>query len=258
MIARSQLASACMAAALLAAPAHAQTFETAMAGLAQSLERAVSGLRIDTRQHSLDGQQLSNSATASNMALSNVVVEMEQNVALRDAVARYESMQNDINGLCAAVAAQRNVSTASDATSSASASLDEYERNWLAVGGDRSQTLAQTQRIRRTAFCTDSELEAGLCLPEASRSMGGMPAGDSAADAWLLRREYGTAEAQYGTIFMDTIAPFPTIETQEEASGSVQGLLNRAAARREMALIAIARGGFTDVLMRGLEGGLEQ
>lgn len=51
------------------------------------------------------------------------------------------------------------------------------------------------------------------------------------------------------------VAPFPSIQSRDEAN-SVAELAQRAVHRRELALVALARRGLTDVLTRGVQGGV--
>lgn len=234
----------------------AQTFETSMAGWLTNIQRAVSSVRVDTRQDSLVGEQNSNTTQNARMGLASTIVEQEAAYRIRDAVARFESMHNDLTtGLCTVAQTQRSANSATEAIGNINSELAGFEQRWLERGGDRAETLIATHRMRRTVFCTESERERGLC--EGSPAFGVPPAADSDATSFLVRRNYGSAEVDTGSVFVDTVAPFPTIQAADEAV-SAQELIERANRRRELALVALARFGLTDVLVRGVEGGISE
>lgn len=234
----------------------AQTFETSMAGWLTNIQRAVGSIRVDTRQDSLVGEQNSNTTQNARMGLASTIVEQEAAYRVRDAVARYESMHNDLTtGLCTVAQTQRSANNATDAIANLNAELAGFEERWLERGGDRADTMIATHRMRRTVFCTDSERELGLC--EGSPAFGVPPAADSNAAPFLVHRNYGSAEVDTGTTFVDTVAPFPTIQAADEAVSAAE-LIERANRRREMALVSLARYGLTDVLIRGVEGGITE
>lgn len=241
----------------LTVEARAQVFEPSMAAWFTGLQASISSIRVDTRQGSLGAEQGSVADTNAAMGLASVIVEQEAVVAARDAVARFESMHNDpITGLCTTADGQRSVLRAGEGAATVDAELDDFERRWLERGGDRTDTLVGTHRMRRTVFCSEGERELGLC--EGSPAFGVPVAGDSDASSFLVRRSYGSAEMDVGTVFVDTVAPFPTISRSEDAAaGSVDEMIEHAERRRELALVALARTGLTDVLVRGLEGGAE-
>jgi hypothetical protein len=251
---RAAWALAAAAVVAPAAPGWSQTFEPSMSGWFIGIQRSMSALRVDTRQDSLVAEQAASADTNAGMGLASVIVEQEAAIQMRRAVARYESMHTDLTtGLCTVADAQRSVGAAGAAAETVEAELRGFEERWIERGGDRSDTLIATHRLRRTVFCTQSEMERGLC--EGPAAFGVPPAGDSDAAPFLLRRSYGSTEVDVGTVFVDTVAPFPTIQTADEAV-SVAELVERAERRRELALVALARAGLTDVLVRGLEGGM--
>ena len=241
----------------LAVEARAQVFEPSMAGWFAGLQATISSIRVEARQDSLGAEQGSLADTSTAMGLASVIVEQEAVVAAREAVGRYESMHTDLTtGLCSTADGQRSVARAEEGAAAVDAELGEFERRWLESGGDRTETLVGTHRMRRTVFCSEGERELGLC--EGSPAFGVPVAGDSDASPFLVRRSYGSAEMDVGTVFVDTVAPFPTISTSgDAAAGSVDEMIEHAARRRELALVALARTGLTDVLVRGLEGGTE-
>lgn len=244
-----------MALSIAAPAATAQTVDAAMAGWMGSLQQTLSALRVDTRQQALVAEQAVSATTNAQMSLASVIVEQETAIATRDAVARYESMHADpLTGLCAVTDAQAGVSGAEDAASQLNAGFEDFERQWLEEGGDRITTLIDTHLLRRTAFCSEAERALGLC--EGPATFGVPVAADSDASPFLLRRSYGTAEVDVGSVFVDTVAPLPTISTAEDAeAGDVSDLVAHAEARRELALVALARSGLTGVLVRGVEAG---
>ena len=235
-------------------PVVGQAFEPSMANWLLNIQRAVSSIRVDTRQDSVVGEQNSNATQNAFMGLAGTIVEQETAIRIREAVARFESMHNDLTtGLCTVAQTQRSANDASEAIANLNSELAGFEERWLERGGDRLDTLIATHRMRRTVLCTNSEAEAGLC--EGSPAFGVPPAADSNAAPFLIRREYGSAEVDAGSIFVDTVAPFPTIQAADEAV-SASELIERANARRELALVSLARFGLTDVLLRGVEGGV--
>ena len=247
-----------LALAFIAAPitVHGQAFEPTMAAWFTNIQRAVGSVRVDTRQDSLVGEQNSNTTQNARMALASTIVEQETAFRLRDAVARFESMHNDLTtGLCAVAQTQRSANSATASIANLNSELAGFEERWLERGGDRTDTLIATHRMRRTVFCTTSEAELGLC--EGSPAFGVPPAADSDASSFLVRRQYGSAEVDTGTVFVDTVAPFPTIQAAGDAVSAAE-LIERANARRELALVSLARFGLTDVLVRGVEGGLSE
>ena len=241
----------------LGVEAHAQVFEPSMSGWFAGLQATISAIRVEARQDSLGAEQGSLANTNAAMGLANVIVEQEAVVAAREAVARFESMHNDLTtGLCSTADEQRSVARAEKDATVVDAELGGFERRWLERGGDRTDTLVGTHRMRRTVFCSEGERDLGLC--EGPLAFGVPVAGDSDASPFLVRRSYGSAEMDVGTVFVDTVAPFPTIsKSGDAAAGSVDEMIEHAARRRELALVALARTGLTDVLMRGLEGGTE-
>lgn len=246
----------CAVALMAALPvgASAQAFETQMSGWFANLQRSMSAFRVTTRQDSLGGEQISNAGQNAAIGIANVIVEQEAAILTRQAVGRFESMHNDqITGLCAAAETQRTVNNSAGAVTALDAELEDFERRWLERGGDRADTLIATHELRRSAFCTQSERERGLCV--GSPVFGVTPAGDTDAAPFLLRRSYGSAEVDIGSVYVDTVAPFPTISASGDAV-SVQELVDRADARRQMALVSLARAGLTDVLVRGVQGGV--
>lgn len=252
---RSLVASAsvfAMALAVAAIPARAQTFEGAMAGWLGSIQRWVSSIRVDTRQTSLATEQQANAGQAAAMALANVIVEQEAAISIRAAVARYESMANDeVTGLCAPAAAQESANAAAANADELADEFAQFERDWLGEGGSRIETMIATHRLRRTVLCTAAEAAQGLC-ESGAEGFGVTPAGDSDAGPFLTHRSYGSAEVEMGSLFVDTLAPLPTIQSADEAV-SVDELLARGEARRQAALVSLARAGLSDVLLRGLQ-----
>lgn len=235
-----------------------QGFDATMANRFADLQRAVSAIRVDTRQDSLGAEQAASASANAAMGLASAIVEQETALATHAAVSRYESMQVDpVTGLCAVADAQVSVGQAAEAGATINDELAGFEERWLERGGDRADTLVAIHRMRRTVFCSSNERRRGLC--DGVLSFGVPAAGDSDASPFLLRRSYGSAELDVGTIYVDTVAPFPTILSSEAASsGSVSDMLERAQRRRELALVALARAGLTDVLVRGLEGGVAE
>lgn len=249
---------ACAFAVLAALPvaANAQAFETQMAGWFGNLQRSMSAMRVTTRQDSLGGEQVSNAGQNAAMGIASVIVEQEAAILTRQAVGRFESMHNDqITGLCAAADTQRTANSSGGAVTNLNTELEDFERRWIERGGNRADTLIATHEMRRSAFCTQSERERGLCV--GSPVFGVTPAGDTDAGPFLLRRSYGSAEVDIGSVYVDTVAPFPTISASDDAV-SVQELVDRADARRQMALVSLARAGLTDVLVRGVQGGVAE
>ncbi len=233
-------------------PTRAQTFEGAMAGWLGSIQRWVSSIRVDTRQSSLATEQQANAGQAAAMALANVIVEQEAAINIRAAVARYESMANDeVTGLCAPAAAQESANSAAATAEELADEFAQFEREWLGEGGSRIETMIATHRLRRTVLCTAAEAAQGLC-ESGAEGFGVTPAGDSDAGPFLTRRSYGSAEVEMGSLYVDTLAPLPTIQSADEAV-SVDELLARGEARRQAALVSLARAGLSDVLLRGLQ-----
>lgn len=231
----------------------AQGFEGSMAGWLGSIQQTVSSLRIDSRQGSMSSEQVSNARQNATMGLSSVIVEQESAIRLREAVARFESMAtNPVTGLCAPADAQVSANQAEGAVGNLETELSGYEQRWISEGGNRADTLVATHRLRRTVLCSDAERERGLC--EGTPAFGVTPAADSDAGPFLARRSYGSAEVDMGSLYVDTLAPMPTIQSAEDAT-SVSELVDRADARRQAALVALARAGMTDVLLRGVQGG---
>lgn len=243
---------------LMAVPmsASGQGFEGSMAGWLTSLQQSVSALRIDTRQDSVASEQVSNAGQATAMSMANVIVEQESAIRLREAVGRFETMAaNPVTGLCAPVDAETSANEARNSADNLATEFSGYEQRWLEEGGDRSDTLIATHRLRRTVLCSEAESERGLC--EGTPAFGVTPAADSDAGPFLARRSYGSAEVDMGSLYVDTLAPLPTIQRADDAS-SVSELVDRATARRQAALVAIARSGMTDVLLRGVQGGVAE
>lgn len=242
---------------LVGTQAPAQTFEAAFASWFASTERAISAVRVDTQQHSVSAQQTAAGANSSMKALASTMIEQSVIRQSRQAINDAESMQTGVSGLCSNVAVAESQSRATTASENVQGAITGFEEDWAANGGSRTEMLAATQDIRRGVLCSRAEMEAGFCDPEAENMTGVVPAGDTNVTPWLLRRSYGTQEAELGSLYVDTIAPPPTIQPLADAQTSVDQLLRRAEARRQMALISIARGAMMDVVVSGMEGGLE-
>lgn len=251
------ITSVVLSAALLVAATEssAQDFEGSMKAWIAGVKSAVGSIRVDTRQDSLSAEQGSGGAVNARMGQSSVFVEDRMTAQIKTAAAKHETMHaNLVTGLCSSAAAERSSNDAAATVQNLQDELDGFEARWLERGGDRADTLVATHRIRRTALCTESERERGLC--EGEPNFGVPPAADSDAGPFLLRRSYGSAEVDTGSLFVDTVAPFPTIGASDETI-SVAELSERARARRELAIVAISRSGLTNVLIRGVEGGIE-
>jgi hypothetical protein len=233
-------------AASVAPSAMAQSFETAMASWGQSVERAVSALKIDTRQESLSTRQVSVSEHGALKAMASSMGQVDRALAVRAAQQRYEeTMQTAVGGACADVAANRLAQRADETATEIRERLRQQERDWNSDGGNRVSVMAGTQSVRESAFCSAEEAAAGLCVEEAHQMVGTIPAGDSNAAPFLLRsnngqRSYGNIEAQAGLIYMDNLLPMPTMPSVAEAheSGNEARLL-RAEAMRQQALISM-------------------
>ena len=254
------IARPALAAAFALGPAgigHAETFEPAFAAWVVNAERMISSVRIDTQQHSVSAEQTTVAAKGAAKGLARTIVEVEVAAQMREVMTEAESMQTGVAGLCANVNMSSAAGLASESDADVRAAATQYERDWMAEGGSRAENLAATQAIRLGVMCSASEMELGLCEEGAEEMTGVVPAGDTNAQTWLLRRSYGTQEAEIGAIYVDTLAPPPTIESAGEAASSVDGLLRRAEARRQMALVSMARGAVLDVVIDGLEGGTQ-
>ena len=251
---------AAIVAAVALAPAgsgEAQTFEPAFAAWFANAERLISSVRVDTRQHSVSSEQTAVASSGAAKGLARTIVEMDVATQVREVVTEAESMQTGVAGLCANVDMAAAAGIASDGDADVRAAATRYERDWMAGGGSRAESLAATQAIRLGVMCSASEMELGLCEEGAEDMTGVVPAGDTNPQTWLLRRSYGTQEAEVGAIYVDTLAPPPTMGSAQEAAASVDALLRRAEARRQMALVSMARGAVLDVVIGGLEGGTE-
>lgn len=242
---------------LMSGPVAAQSFEAAFASWMVSTERTVSAVRVDTKQHSVSARQTSAGANSSMKALANSIIEQDVARQTREAISAAESMQIGVSGLCANVAISESANTADEMDEDVRSAVSDFEREWMEKGGSRPDILTATQDIRRGVLCSPAELDAGLCDAGADNMTGVIPAGDTNARPWLLRRSYGTQEAELGSLYVDTVAPPPTMETLTEAQGSVDQLLRHAEARRQMALLSIARGAMMDVVIGGIQGGSE-
>lgn len=235
----------------------AQGFEAAFATWFASTERAISAVRVDTQQHSVSSRQVAAGSNSSLKALASSMIEQDVVRQTRETISAAESMQIGVSGLCSNVAVANSQSRAETESTDVRGAVNSFEADWAANGGSRTDMLAATQDIRRGVLCSRPEIEAGFCEPGAENMTGVVPAGDTNAQPWLLRRSYGTQEAELGALYVDTLAPPPTIEPLAEAEGSVDQLLRRAEARRQMALISIARGAMMDVVVGGLQGSVE-
>lgn len=251
-----RLSASVLAISILACgPVGAQSFEAAFTSWLVSTERAISAVRVDTQQHSVSARQTSAGANSSMKALASSMIEQDVARQTREAISSAESMQIGVSGLCANVAISESANAAQEVDGDVRSAVSDFEREWMENGGSRPEMLAATQDIRRGVLCSPAEMDAGLCDAGAENMTGVIPAGDTNARPWLLRRSYGTQEAELGSLYVDTVAPPPTMETLAEAQGSVDQLLRRAEARRQMALISIARGAMMDVVIGGLQGG---
>mgnify|MGYP003663514018 CR=1 FL=1 len=242
----------------LPASASAQVFETAYTFLVTTAEQVVSTVKVETKQYSASSGQTSTASTSSAKAAANVLVESDTNAAINRALVEYEASYNsEVAGACAAIAVGQASESGATTADDMNEVLAEHEQNWMSVGGSRADTQMKGLQMRREYFCSEGEADLGLCAEGAEDTYGAVAAADSSAEPWLIRREYGTYEVQMGTLFMDTVAPLPTIASASEAEGNVPLLVERAAARRQAALVSIARGALGDVITSGVQGGLE-
>lgn len=250
----------------LASPVSAQTvsFDAAFVGWLQSMERLISSVAITTKQ---DGTAAAQQATVSRdvkKAAAESMLDTERRYAMLDAHRRFESMQTAVAGLCGDVRATTEAGQAQDARTTITNSLRDVETDWNRDGGSRTDLLVEGQIMRAQALCPPGEAALGLCDPNAADYIGGFPAGDTDPSPFLLsndygKRRYGNAEAEIGMIYTDTLLPLTTMKSREEAGDAgVAGLVERANARHQQAIISIGRKTLTDVILRGLEGGIAE
>lgn len=248
--------------AQLAPSAGAQVFEGALTGRRISAERMISSVSVSTRQESsASGRQ----ATVSHhvgKAQAEAMLDMNRRIALHDARRQFESMQTAVAGLCTDVRATREADMASGLTGTIRGGLGDVERNWNRDGGSRTDMLVGSQLLRAGPLCPAGEAALGLCDDDAGQYVGGFPAGDTDPSPFLLsgeygRRSYGSSEAEIGMIYTDTVLPLATMPSADEArQAGVSGLVDRADARHQQAIISLGRKTLTDVILRGIEGGV--
>lgn len=229
---------------------------------ADAADRVVEAVGILARQDSATGRQGSTTAVEAATATATAIAETNRAHAIREARARYESMQSAASGLCGDIAAAREAGMARDLVGVVRESLVEREVAWAREGGQRADVLIATQAVRRSAMCSPAEASRGLCVADQADIVGGFVAGDSDAAPHLLRsmggrRAYGSAEAEAAMVFGDTLMPLPTMPSEEDvAAGGATAMIERIEARRQMALISIGRALHADLVGRGLEAGL--
>lgn len=236
-------------------------FEGSMSEWMLQIERMISAVKVEVRQDNTSAGQQASVSRDTDKASAYSFVETDAKLALNNARQRYESMQTAVAGLCGDVEANRAVAKAEDLTSGLSVGQGDFEARWNRDGGRRVDVLAATQSLREGPLCPYGEAALGLCDPNTDQYVGGYRAGDTDAGIFLLRnqygqRRYGNAEAESGMIYKDTLAPMATIQSQADAeAGGTAARAARIGARREQALISLARSALDDVILRGLEGG---
>lgn len=248
----------------LSGPAAAQVggFETAMVGWFQSIERMISGIAVNTKQESTSSGQQATVSNEVKKAAAETMLDVDRRMAVREAQQKFESMQTAVAGLCNDVQTTKEADKAKALSGTISTNLGSAERDWNRDGGSRTEVLAQSQALRAGPLCPAGEAALGLCDKDAGKYVGGFPAGDTDPATFLLsgqygKRTYGTAEAEVGMIYADTLLPMVTMKSKAEAAkAGVSGLVDRADARHQQAIISLGRKALTDVILRGIEGGV--
>lgn len=235
----------------------AQTLGPAITAWFTNTQRAVSGLAVSTKQRSVSAEQLSATERASFKTMAQSIVEFETNLRVVRATNDYSSPLTSGGSLCDVAATGVSHQRAQDVSDIVRQGIEAAGTEWRENGGDAAEQFSMALEMRQTVFCSQAEFEAGLCGTNsgASNEAGSPPAADTNASEWLLNRSYGSAEAVNGSIFIDTVAPFPTMFPPDEAATDVEKSIRNLSALQEMARLSMARTALADVLARGLEGG---
>lgn len=233
----------------------AQTLGPAITNWFLNTQRATSALAVSTKQTSVSAEQVAASDTSMFKAFAQTIAEVESNLSIVTAQNVYSAPVVNGSTMCDVVRTGADHNAATDLASTVREGFDAASTDWQQNGGDAADQFQLQLEMRQQVFCSRAEFEAGLCGPGSYNEAGGAPAGDTNAAEWLLRRSYGSGEALVGSVYIDTVAPFPTMYPPDVADNDVSRRISNLRAAQEMARYSIVRQSLADVLSRGLEGG---
>lgn len=241
----------------LSSPVNAQTFGPAVAAWFASTQRAVSGLAVSVKQRSVSAEQISAATTSSFKGVARTIVGYEANQRTLDATNLYSGGLTSGSSLCETIDVAESHNQARDVADVVRNGVAAAGVSWRTDGGDAAEAFSLALEMRQNVYCSNAEFVAGLCGTNSGsyNESASPPAADTNASEFLLNRSYGSAEAINGVNFIDTVTPFPTMFSADEAAGDVDKSIRNLNALQEMARLSIARGALADVLARGLEGG---
>ncbi|MFG1270540.1 hypothetical protein V5F40_21560 [Xanthobacter sp. DSM 14520] len=247
---RPQLRFAAFIMLLTAAPAHGQD---GLSAWQLSTERLVSAVKVSTKQVDATPDSSRTAESQSRQALAASLGQHAVNARAAQAKAAYGANTAQGYGVCAAKFGMQSNAIAEKSSAKVAQAVASADQAWLTSGGDASARAVSLLEARRTFYCTKEERQAlGWCGGTAAT--GGMPAGDTNAAPFMLRRDIGPEEAVTAGDYIDTVAPLPTVKAQVR-DGAEAG--DRLQARRQAAFMTAARGAFYSVVA-GAVGGDEE
>jgi len=233
---------------------HAQAFEAQMIEWELATQRLISAIKVDTRQHGAASAFNANTDESTARAVSSVFVEVFAQAGLVQARLDYGLGTGQTDAACQIPDIGLLASEASTVQENVLGAAKDSDASWVIEGGDSNERLAEGLAFRRQLYCSDAEREAGLCGGAlAAGGPGSMPAGDSNAGSFLLRRSYGSEELLVGLDFIDVVAPLPTISPAGDVVDVGSGI-SRLISRRRAALLSVPRGALFEIVSGGLEG----
>lgn len=213
-----------------------------------SLQRALSGMKVNGAQSSASAVQTTNGYKSTAEATASAITSQDN--AARAARAQHEYGYDTGTGYAACTLA-RGIVDNTHAYSSASKVRQAYrvaDTTWLTSGGDAADRNGGSINQRRTFYCSPYEQLTGWC---ATSGLGGYSAGDSDASPWLLNRNYGGEEVMSAADYLDVVAPLPTVRPNPMTAEDDLALIR---ARREGAIMSGARATLIGVLTGGMGG----
>lgn len=235
---------------LQATPASAQAGLTAWQ---LSTELLVSAVKVSTKQVDATPDTNRTMESQSRQALAAVLGQHGVNARAVQAKTAYGASTAQGYGVCASKFGMQSNAIAEKSSAKVAQAVAAADQTWLTSGGDASARAVSLLEARRTFYCTKEERQTlGWCSGSAAAS--GMPAGDTDAAPFMLRRDLGPEEAMTAGDYIDTVAPLPTVKAQAR-NGAEAG--DRLQARRQAAFMTAARGAFYSVVA-GAVGGDEE
>lgn len=230
----------------MASPAAAQV---GLATWQASAEQLLSALKVGTKQIGTSKSTTGVTEVKAQEALASSLTSQKLNDAEQKARSKLGQDTGQGWGVCASKYPMQSYATAETSSAKVAKALGEADETWLKSGGDAALRAADLQDARRTFYCTAEERQnLSWCK---GTGAGGIPAGDTNAAAFMLRRDAGPEEALTAADYIDTLAPLPTVPAQAR---NAEEAVHQLEARRKGALLSAARSGMFSVVA-GVVGG---